>query len=61
MRSLGPNELEATKVFVAIRHIWLLGLHTQGAEGWSRGWINDGYFDFHLKFVKRWIKYHKVL
>lgn len=61
VRSLGPKELEATKVFVAIRHIWLGGMHTQGAEGWSRGWINDGYFDFHLKFIKRWIKYHKVL
>lgn len=61
VRTLGGHELEATSVFVAIRHIWLLGLHTQGAEGWGRGWINDGYFDFHIKFIKRWIEFRKIL
>lgn len=61
VRNLGPHELEATSVFVAIRHIWLLGLHTQGVEGWGRGWINDGYFDYHLKFIKQWIEHRKLL
>lgn len=61
VRTLSTHELEATRVFVPIRHIWLLGLHTQGAETWGRGWINDGYFDFHIKFIKRWIEYYKIL
>ena len=60
-RTLGTRELEATNVFVPIRHIWLMGLHTHGAEAWGRGWLNDHYFDENVTFIKRWIEYYKIL
>ena len=61
VRTLGTHELKATNIFVPIRHIWLLGMHTQLAETSGRGWFDDGYFDFHLRFIKRWLEYRKIL
>ena len=60
-RTLGAHELKATNIFVPIRHIWLLGLHTQLADTSGRGWFDDSYFDFHIRFIKRWLEYRKIL
>jgi len=60
VRSLGQNELEATSVFVALRHIWLMGLRAQLNE-LSGGWLHDGYFDEHLAIIRRWLDEHRVL
>ena len=60
-RKLTPNELKAAYVFVPIRHIWLLGLHTQGCNDWGGVWITDEYFDQEIGFIKKWIENYKVL
>lgn len=61
IRHLKPSELEAAILFVPIRHIWMMGLHTAGTQAWGRDWINDRYFDRTISFIKNWIKTYKVL
>jgi Ser/Thr protein kinase RdoA (MazF antagonist) len=61
VRRLTPDELVATRLFVPIRHIWLAGLHTQGAGHWGRSWIQDSYFDEIITFIKRWIETYRVI
>ena len=53
-RPLAPLDLAAVPLFVAIRHIWLLGLHTGNGHDWGFGWMNDRYFDRALKFLREW-------
>lgn len=60
-RAVSERELEATKIFVPIRHIWMVGSHTQKAETFGRSWMNDGYFNNHIDFIKRWIERNKIL
>lgn len=62
MRQLSTNELTAVKAFVAVRDIWLLGIQIGSLER-NRGcdWLCDRYFDFHVSFVKNWIKDNNVL
>jgi Ser/Thr protein kinase RdoA (MazF antagonist) len=47
-------DLGAIPYFVAIRQIWLTGLHTGNAYDWGRSWLNDGYFDRTLEFFRKW-------
>ncbi|MFC1525823.1 phosphotransferase enzyme family protein [Candidatus Latescibacterota bacterium] len=61
-RALSSAELEATKLFVAIRHIWLMGLQiemstTHGVPGMR---IDDGYLRRNLEFVKGWAARHRL-
>jgi Ser/Thr protein kinase RdoA (MazF antagonist) len=62
VRQLNANELEAVKAFVAIRDIWLLGIQLGSLER-NRGcdWLDDRYFDFHVGFIKSWIKNNNVV
>lgn len=53
-RPLCDRDIQATPYFVAIRHFWLLGLHTGNGHDWGVAWINDGYFDSALKFFREW-------
>lgn len=53
-RQFGNLDLAAVPLFVAIRDFWLLGLHTGNAPDFGHGWIDDRYFDEHLKFLKEW-------
>ncbi len=53
-RTLGPADVDAMAVFVAIRQIWLLGLHIGSGDRFGWGWINDGYFDNQLKVLRDW-------
>ena len=53
-RPLSDTDLQATPYFVAIRHIWLLGLHTGNAHDMGFAWINEGYFDRAFKFFREW-------
>ena len=62
VRQLNPNELKAINAFVAIRDIWLMGMHLGSLER-NRGcdWLSDGYFDFHMDFIKKWVQDHRLL
>jgi Ser/Thr protein kinase RdoA (MazF antagonist) len=53
-RTIGPTDVDAMAAFVAIRQIWLLGLHIAGGDRFGWGWINDGYFDTQLKMLRDW-------
>lgn len=53
-RPLSGRDIVATLYFVAIRHIWLMGLHTGNAQDWGRAWLNEAYFDRALKFLREW-------
>jgi len=61
IRELTNKEQETTIVFVPIRHIWLLGLHTHECNDWGGTWINDEYFNRHILFLKKWIEHYGVL
>ena len=60
-RKLSENELKAAYLFVPIRHIWLMGLHTHGSKDWGSGWIDDEYFNELIGFIKKWIENYKLL
>jgi Ser/Thr protein kinase RdoA (MazF antagonist) len=57
-RKLSELDLAAVPWFVALRHIWLMGLHTGNSQDWGCGWMNDAYFDGGgaggLKFLREW-------
>jgi len=60
VKDFSENEKKAVYAFVAIRHIWLMGLHTHGSESWGSNWLNDEYFDEYLLFIKNWIEQYPV-
>lgn len=53
-RHLAPSDVAAIPAFVAIREIWLIGLHLDLADRFGHGWLNDRYFDHHLKVLRDW-------
>lgn len=55
-RTVGPTDVDAIAAFVAIRQIWLLGLHIGSGDRFGWGWINDSYFDRQLKVLRDWEK-----
>lgn len=54
VRPISEVDVQATWYFVAIRHFWLLGLHTSNGQDWGFGWMNDQYFDGAIKFFREW-------
>ena len=54
VRELSPNEVEATRLFVPARHIWLMGLHVGGAERFGHSFVGNAYFDRQVRFLRRW-------
>jgi Ser/Thr protein kinase RdoA (MazF antagonist) len=55
-RMLREHDIDAIPAFVAIREIWLLGLHIDIGDRFGWGWINDGYYDHHIKVLRDWEK-----
>ena len=53
-RKLGPTDVDAIVPFVAIRQIWLMGVHIGIGDTFGWGWINDNYFDSQLKILRDW-------
>lgn len=58
-RPLSEQDLAMIPLFVAVRQIWLIGLHTGRSEVWG-AWQDDGYFDGKLKFLTHWVDAHKL-
>ncbi|UVI29187.1 phosphotransferase enzyme family protein [Paenibacillus spongiae] len=58
-KALSKHDLEAIPAFIAIREIWLMGLHTGNAQVWG-AWQNDHYFDTNLKFLREWCAEHAI-
>jgi len=59
-KSLSEYDLKAIPLFVAIREIWLMGLHIGGSQVWGSGWINDHYFNTNLQFLRKWCEVHSI-
>ncbi|WP_138754320.1 phosphotransferase [Paenibacillus sinopodophylli] len=58
-RPLNEHDLAMIPAFVAIRQIWLIGLHTGRSAVWG-AWQDDGYFDWKLKFLFAWVEKHQL-
>lgn len=53
-RPLHTLDIQAVPYFVAIRHFWLLGIHTSNGQDWGFAWMNDHYFDQAVTFLRAW-------
>jgi len=53
-RELSTTDIQAVPYFVAIRQLWLMGLHTSNGQDWGFGWMNDRYFDQAITFFRAW-------
>ncbi|AOZ94445.1 phosphotransferase enzyme family protein [Paenibacillus crassostreae] len=60
-KQLGEGDLQAIPLFIAIREIWLMGLHTGSSHIWGNGWQNDHYFDTNLQFLRDWCEVHSIM
>lgn len=58
-RILSEHDVEMIPTFVAIREIWLMGLHTGNSQIWG-SWQNDHYFNTNLKFLREWCEEHSI-
>ena len=50
VREISEHDLALVDDYVSIRHIWLMGLHTDIAL--AKGWLTEKYFTHQLKFLK---------
>jgi Ser/Thr protein kinase RdoA (MazF antagonist) len=55
-RPVKSVDIAAIPTFVAIRQIWLTGLHIGLADRFGWGWLNDRYFDRQFKVLHNWQK-----
>ena len=51
-RKISDVTLKLTTAFMAIRDIWLMGLHMGNATDFGRDWLDDDYIDRRIKFLK---------
>lgn len=52
-RSIGELDVQAVPLFVCARYLWHMGVHTQNSPDWGMAFLNDGYFDDHLKRLRQ--------
>ncbi len=52
-RPVNELDLQAVPLFVCARYLWHMGVHTQNSPDWGIGFLNDGYFDTHLKRLRQ--------
>ncbi|HEY0723756.1 MAG TPA: phosphotransferase [Pyrinomonadaceae bacterium] len=61
VRCLSDNELQAVNLFVPLRQIWMLGVHSSLFLGFGHRSIHDAKFEAHVEFIKHWLKARKPL
>lgn len=52
-RVISELDVTAVPLFVCARYLWHVGVHTQNSQEWGIGFLNDKYFDTHLKRLKQ--------
>jgi Ser/Thr protein kinase RdoA (MazF antagonist) len=57
-RTIRSPDLAAVPLFVALRQIWLIGLHSLIAASFGYGFLDRRYFESHLHFLKKWVAEH---
>lgn len=58
VRTIHEREIRAIPYFVAVRHLWLLGLHTGNRQDFGMAWMKDAYFDEAIEFFREWEAEH---
>ena len=53
-RPLAGVDLKAVPWFVAARYIWIFGLHVGARPFIGSGFINDMYWNFWMKLLRKW-------
>jgi Ser/Thr protein kinase RdoA (MazF antagonist) len=61
VRHLSDIELQAVNLFVPLRQIWMMGVHSSLFLGFGHRSIHDAKFEIHLEFIKNWLKAYKPL
>jgi Ser/Thr protein kinase RdoA (MazF antagonist) len=51
-RSIHDLDVQAVPLFVCARYLWHMGVHTQNSPDWGIDFLNDEYFDTHLKRLR---------
>ena len=52
-RSVQELDVQAVPLFVCARYLWHMGVHTQNSPDWGIGFLNEKYFDSHLKDLRQ--------
>ncbi len=52
-RALQELDERAVPLFVCARYLWHMGVHTQNAPDWGVGFLNNAYFNDHLKRLRQ--------
>jgi len=61
VRVLSADERAATRAFVPIRHIWLMGLQAELTPRIGRVHMSDRNFDAAMGFIRGWVKHYRLL
>lgn len=56
--NIHERDIQAIPYFVALRHLWLLGLHAGNRQDFGMAWMNDTYFDEAITFLREWEAEH---
>jgi len=51
-RAIGELDVQAVSLFVCARYLWHIGVHTQNSPDWGIGFLDEGYWDRHLKRLR---------
>jgi Ser/Thr protein kinase RdoA (MazF antagonist) len=51
-RAIGDLDVQAVPLFVCARYLWHVGVHTQNAPDWGIDFLNQDYWDTHLKRLR---------
>jgi Ser/Thr protein kinase RdoA (MazF antagonist) len=51
-RPISDLEAQAVPLFVCARYLWHMGVHTQNSPDWGVDFLNEEYFDTHLKRLR---------
>lgn len=58
VRKLSHEEKALLPAFVMIREFELLGFQLMMRKHVGDAWIDDNYYDFHMRFIRDWVKQH---
>jgi Ser/Thr protein kinase RdoA (MazF antagonist) len=52
-RTIHDRDVQAVTLFVCARYLWHMGVHTQNSPDWGIDFLNDKYFNDHLKDLRQ--------
>jgi Ser/Thr protein kinase RdoA (MazF antagonist) len=58
LRKLSRHEKALLPAFVMIREFELLGFHLMMRKHMGDAWLDDHYYNHHMKFIRGWVKQH---